>query len=365
MDFEAKYRAWDAQPFDQKNDMFKRVRWDPELSHLGDQFFGVVSPRDKIGYRHEDFSLRNAGWFLRMRFAPEQQPGVPGLYSRGDELRGVCALPTGLRYESRDAARNARMIKKAAELFGACAAGICRLDRRWIYSKGFETGSCRENDIEIPEDYQYVVNIAVLMDYDHYRYSPTASAGGTTGLGYSKMAFTAGLTAQFLRQLGYRAIPSGNDSALSIPLAIQAGLGELGRNGFLITPKYGPRVRLCKIFTDFPMACDEPVEEKCAKYCPSQSIPHGRRTVEPLNISNAGGSLKWYVDGETCFRFWAENGSECGNCIRVCPFNKPHGWLHDVARWGIEKLPALGPLFLKADDAFGYGKPANPRSFWD
>ena len=51
--------------------------------------------------------------------------------------------------------------------------------------------------------------------------------------------------AQFLHHLGYKAIPCGNDTAVSIPYAIQAGSGELGRNGLLIIPEYGPHVRVC------------------------------------------------------------------------------------------------------------------------
>ena len=40
------------------------------------------------------------------------------------------------------------------------------------------------------------------------------------------------------------------------PLAIMAGLGELSRIGILITPEFGPRVRLCKVFTDLPLQAD-------------------------------------------------------------------------------------------------------------
>ncbi|MDP6100966.1 MAG: hypothetical protein QGH66_06085 [Dehalococcoidia bacterium] len=38
-----------------------------------------------------------------------------------------------------------------------------------------------------------------------------------------------------------------------------------------------------------------------------------------------------------CHKYWAEVGTNCGICIRVCLFNKPRHWSHDVARWVIEK----------------------------
>ena len=78
------------------------------------------------------------------------------------------------------------------------------------------------------------------------------SQGGGKGQGYSMMVYTANLMAAFIRGLGYKAIPCGNDTALSIPLAMAAGLGEWSRMGLLVTEKFGPRVRLCKVFTDMP-----------------------------------------------------------------------------------------------------------------
>ena len=374
MDFEKKYDAGNAQPFDQKNEMFKRVRWDPELKKLGRAFYGLIEPKDKAGYRLEDISLRNAGWFLEMAYALGVVTSNYGPFSWEDKRQGMSLLPEDLKLDSSNPEYNTRIVKKAARLFEADMVGICKLDRRWIYAQGFELVKRCEYEIDIPHEYQYVINIAVSMDYDCYRYAPTFSSGGSTGLGYSKMAFTTGLLAQFLRQLGYKAIPSGNDTAMSVPYAIQAGLGELGRNGFLLTPKLGPRVRLCKIFTDLPLVCDEPIEfgatefcdvcEKCAKHCPAQAIPYGPRTSAPVNISNSGNALKWYIDAEKCFKFWAKNGCECGNCIRVCAFNKPDGKLHDISRWFIERTPQLDPLFIKADDIFGYGKQADLAEFW-
>ena len=139
------------------------------------------------------------------------------------------------------------------------------------------------------------------------------------------MAFAIACLAEFIRNLGYQAISMGNDTALSIPLAIDAGLGELGRNGLLVAPEYGPCVRLCKVFTDLPLAPDGPAPfgvtetcktcRKCAEACEVEAISSDRepsyRTVSP---SNNRGIKRWAVDPDRCYTFWVENGACCSTC---------------------------------------------------
>jgi hypothetical protein len=91
------------------------------------------------------------------------------------------------------------------------------------------------------------------MDYTLMRTAPAYGENAATGRGYSMMAYVASSVVHFIRDLGYKAIPCGNDTALSVPMAIDAGLGELGRHGILIAPKYGPRIRISKVFTDLPL----------------------------------------------------------------------------------------------------------------
>ncbi len=373
--FEEKYKAKDVELFDQKNEMFKRVRWDRELKQLARNYYGKVTPQDKPGFKHEDIALRNASWFMEMGYARGVIENNFGLFSWEDALYQASVIPMDPPFDSETPEYNTMIVKRAAKLFGADLVGICKLDRRWIYTKGLELIKRSEYEIDIPDEYEWVVNIAVAMSYDHYKYTPTFIGGAGTGLGYSKMAYTTGLVGQFLNQLGYKSIPTGNDTALSIPFAIQAGLGELGRNGIMITRPYGARVRLCKVFTNMPLVPDEPIEfgvtefcttcKKCADNCPGNAISHGERSTEPINISNAGGSLKWYVDGERCFKFWASNRCDCGNCIRACPFNKPKGLLHDTSRWVIERFPVFDRLFIYADDLLGYGEQEDLASFWN
>jgi reductive dehalogenase len=376
MDFETMYNAKDAQPFDQKNEMFKRARWEEKFRWAGKRYYGMVEPKEKPGFRIEDMALRNAAWWLEFAYARGIDTSNYGIFSWENKRDSIQALPEDAKFDPKDPEYNARVIKKAAKIFGADLVGICKLDRRWIYTKGFKFVERKEYDIDVPDEYQYVINMAVEMPYEALRYSPTYIGGGGTGVGYSLMAYVAGLVAQFLRQLGYKAIPSGNDTAMSVPYAIQAGLGELGRLGQVITYEFGPRVRLCKVFTNLPLKCDEPIRfgatefcescKKCAENCPSQAISYEpKRSTEPNNKSNAGGSLKWYINAEKCFEFWAKNYADCGNCIRVCPFNKPKGLLHTSVKWMVDYLPQFNRPMKWADDLFGYARQLDAATFWD
>ncbi len=105
------------------------------------------------------------------------------------------------------------------------------------------------------------------MDLDLLSRAPTSLGDAATGLGYSHSAFTVASLAEFIRGLGYQAIPSVNDTALSVPFAVEAGIGELSRLNKLVTPEFGPAVRLCKVFTDLPMACDKPVDFGLVEFC--------------------------------------------------------------------------------------------------
>jgi reductive dehalogenase len=178
--------------------------------------------------------------------------------------------------------------------------------------------------------------MAIEMDYAMMKESPKALSAAATGLGYSKMAVLSVSVAEFIRNLGYKAIPMRNDTALSIPLAIDAGLGELGRHGRLITEQYGPRVRLCKVFTDLPLVPDKPIDMgqqefcencgACAEECPGKAISAGKRTTEPASVSNnKGGLLKWPINAYNCFKNWypPKVGVDCTHCIAICTKNQP------------------------------------------
>ena len=82
------------------------------------------------------------------------------------------------------------------------------------------------------------------------------------------MGIKADQMAKFIRGLGYHAVSAGNDLGNSVAYAIMAGLGEGGRNGQLLAPGVGPRVRIAKIYTDFDFVeYDEPRSWGIEDYC--------------------------------------------------------------------------------------------------
>ena len=180
------------------------------------------------------------------------------------------------------------------------------------------------------------------------------------------MAFTAASEATYIRSLWYHALPCGPDLALSIPLAVDAGLGELGRNGLLISEQFGPLVRICKVFTELPVEPDSPLDigvqhfckrcEACAMSCPSQAIKFGDRTDKAWNESNSINLLKWPVKSMNCLTYWIKNRADCAACIRTCPFNKPRGPLHSVVRRTIETTSWFDRFFIKMDKVLKYGE---------
>ncbi len=324
------------QRFNACNDVFSRAQWDEGVrSEKGINWFKSMftqglGVRNTEGYRAKDFALRNAAWvgsnlLIERNLANERHDGFL------DDLTGY-APPAPEKVEIEDPAEMAAELKQVARIFGADLVGITSTDLRWHYNRRFNAKTRSEKENADCSELPNCIVIGTEMPGKVIQTFPSALAGTAAGFGYSKDGLALMSIAQFIRNMGYRAIASLNDTAQCIPYAIQAGLGEYGRHGLVITKQYGPRLRFGKIFTDMPLAHDQPVKfgvkefcdicRRCADACPPKAIPHGEPDGALHNRSNFVGIKKWNVDGEKCFKFWANQGTECGICIRVCPYNK-------------------------------------------
>ena len=367
----------DFERFNQKDDVFRRSWWDERIrSKKAHRFYTtyrepLATWRKADGFTQKDYALRNAAWhvsdlFTEMKEDEDRREGFSDAFTL---QRDVAAEK--IAFASPEAA--AEEVKHVARRFGADLVGITDNDPRWRYTHKFSDISGTERPNDVPDDLPYVIVTAQAMDHALIRTVPSALSGAATGLGYSHDALVVLSTAQYIRNLGYNAVASMNDSALAIPLAVKAGLGEYGRHGLLITKDFGPRVRLGKIFTDLPLALDRPIDfgvkafceicRRCSQACPVKAIPYGDPSTEVHNQSNIKGVRKWSVDGEKCFSFWIGQNSDCSICIRVCPYNK------DYTKWWVRvgrRLAgtSLRRLMLWLDVKLGFGQRMPPKWWW-
>ena len=360
--------------FSQRNDIFTRAFWDDRVrSKATDKFFASyrmeATPRRGDGFSQRDFALRNAAWLIsdvvsnrsaesgkREGFQASIEPDTP---VAGDKV------------DVDDPARMAVEIKRIARFFGADLCGVTDLDERWIYTARVDARDMSEVDHDLPAGLNSVIVLGHEMDEELVATYPSALAGAATGREYSHEAAIVMQVAGYIRNLGYEAVPSMNDTGLVIPFAVKAGLGEYARNQMVITPEFGPRLRFSKIFTNLPLAHDTPrprgvrdfcdICTRCADACPVKALPYGPPSTETANVSAIRGVRKWTSDAEKCFGFWAKLSSDCAICMRVCPFNRNYKTL-----WNRLWLKlALGPfrrlaLTLSRD----HGKRRKPSDWW-
>jgi epoxyqueuosine reductase len=321
------------------------------------------------------------------------------------------------KYQFKSKLEAADAIKRAARLYGAELVGITQRDKRWDYREFLNPVPPMGRQMfppppdpksmpkilemmktwgpdkffhgweRFPFEPKTVIVLAFEMDYEGIATSPSEIASAAVGAGYSQMAETSHQLSVFLKQLGYHAVACGNDTGISIPYAIAAGLGESSRSGLLITFNYGPRVRIAKVYTDLEFVeYDRPKTfgvmefckncKRCADACPAKAISLDTEpSFEPahdykdLPYFNASGVRKYYIDPRKCFKFWDKNGADCANCIASCPYNKPDFWHHRLVR-NIGLLPSslVHDVMREADILFGYGNTFDDSAidkFWD
>ena len=120
---------------------------------------------------------------------------------------------------------------------------------------------------------------------------------------YHQMASTGGTDERYLMGL------------LSLKhMAVQAGLGVFGHSSLLITPQYGPRVRLTAIVTNAEMQPDMPIdknlcedcEDLCVSLCPAKALEKPRHDA-PYEINKYA-----------CHQYLTTRPT-CSVCLKVCP----------------------------------------------
>lgn len=224
---------------------------------------------------------------------------------------------------SLDLASLEEMIRSAGAIWGyADVAGLFR--EQPMFSQAISLAMPLPNEALLD-----VVNGPTAAYYDAYRDLNSRLNGlsaqvesALVAFGYPAKAFPATISHKALTTLGHN---------LSAPIphktvATRAGLGWIGKNALLITPQYGPRVRLASVLTQAPVPITLPVIAgrcgrcaRCVSACPAHALEGA--------TWRAGLPREAMVDIWACQRkaeelLWKRAGQHdtvCGICVAVCP----------------------------------------------
>jgi reductive dehalogenase len=330
----------DVQRFDEREHGFARAM-------RGD--FGPVAQKEMMRFIPK-FPLGAA--FSRMT-------GLMAGAIEGDVASARAPLPD-------DPVRLSLHIKELGYFLRADIVGICRLPPYAVYSHdrtGKEVNLSHRNAIVLVVDQDYRTMLGSTGD--------DWISGSQSFIGYSNAALMSCVLAEYVRRLGYpaRAHHAMNYQVVVPPILLQAGIGEMSRAGIVLNPFLGMRFKASVVTTDLPLEPDKPIDFglqefckkclKCARECHSRAIPEGDKVMY-------NGYETWRFDAERCskFRVGNQHGSSCGRCIKVCPWNKPAGWTHDLARWMVKHTPLLDSFLVKMDDVRGYGRQDLRNKWW-
>lgn len=205
-------------------------------------------------------------------------------------------------------------VKERARELLADLVGVTNLNEEWVFEGGHVPG-------------RYAIVLGVRMDYPEIKAAPDLRAGVETTRAYYALGNIVQQLADLLRAMGWEAwaqhprfSAKRHHSMVLPPHAIAAGLGRLGRNGLVLTERFGPCVRWAAVTTDLPLAVDEPSPQEvlplcetcrhCRDACVAEAIPDGPTTVR--------GVRKYAVLPMRCAHEFAK-WDGCSKCIAACP----------------------------------------------
>lgn len=345
-----------AEQYDERDNMFARnnIQHYPKLMET---YYSLHPEKESI-----DQQIHNKPEFGEKEQVYHDFYTAPSYEAAFEYLEKSIPLSTGIAAEQKadiDPVQFCKTITGFAKFYGACDVGFLRLKPHHFYShKGRHAANWGD---KTDQTHQTAITIVVPMRVEMIKKAPTSSVLQESAQKYVETAKISNILAGYIRNFGYqaRAHNDANYEVLCVPLAVESGLGELGRMGIFMHRVHGPCVRLAIVTTDLELP-DSPIPKprymeefckickKCADNCPSGSITLGN---EPYSRH----IRHWSILQEKCFSYWKTIGSDCGFCICVCPYTKPDTLIHKFVRFYISRNFANQKIALFMDDLL-YGR---------
>ena len=246
-------------------------------------------------------------------------------------------------------------VREQAAALGIAAIGVADYDATYTFTDLYEG-----TDLYQGTGPRRVIVCVLEQNWESTQTLPSVRGERTALSTNAELMELAARLAAYIRAAGYPAHAHTTEGiAVVHHYAVQAGLGQMGFNGQLLTPQAGSRCRLCLITTDAPLVPDAPRDfgiprlceqcRICVRRCPSGAIPARRaefRGVEKNKLNLA-----------RCFPVVAQ-ASGCSVCMKVCP----------VQRYGLaavlDEYKQSGRILGKdSDELEGYGWPLDGRHY--
>lgn len=362
------FQVSDVDRVDERDVVFARLRLVPKQEEQYAAYYGGDSEKEARDAKRREKGLLGTLGSIDKGYQPISAmvhasfdiPNYLGTHAIAEPVEGEIRAQW-------DTAKATEIVKQYALHTGADMVGICEVNPQWVYSHRGEIHYDNWDDWDKPlsDTPKYAVVMLTEMNWDHVSAAPHTPSVAESANDYGKGAYLSTVLARWFAHMGYRGLAQNtrNYDTLLVPLAVDAGLGELGRQGYLIAPKFGARVRIFATLTDMPLIPDSPVSigvdefcekcKKCAESCPSQSIP-----LDDKILFN--GTERWKTDEDTCFEYWSKVGTDCSICMAVCPFSRPDTFSHRIVRYLLEKSRLARNYFPEIDN-YLYGKRWRPR----
>lgn len=218
-----------------------------------------------------------------------------------------------------------------------------------------------DKKLVIPNKCEWVLVWTLRQSQDLTRRMLGVMENAAVFIAYSRIAIVENRIQVFLHGLGYQGLGGGTGEwGPAGAFATLAGMGELGRISYTITPKYGVTVRgMNRMITDLPLAPTKPIDAGmrkfcytcgiCADACPFGSIEKGEPSWET--------ELPWQNSGYEAWRCDYSKCPHCPVCQGTCPFNSLEGSvIHDILKGTIATTPIFNGFFTNMHKTFGYGR---------
>ncbi|HET6509951.1 MAG TPA: 4Fe-4S dicluster domain-containing protein [Baekduia sp.] len=275
-------------------------------------------------------------WPWMLLTYPRFVAGLRALHRAADALTAGEPLVT-------DPDELATLVRDEARRIGISDVGFTAADPKYTFG-----------EYPAPEPDDTIIVCVMEQDWAATQTAPSSKAERAAFRSYGELFPKVAALVEYLKGLGYetRSTDAFSLEGIAIHYGVQAGLGQLGLNGQLLTRVSGSRSRIALITTKAPIRHGAPVDhgipalcdacQLCVRRCPPGAIPKTRRDKR--------GVLKAAIKPERCFPILAQTHG-CAVCIKVCP----------VQRYGLD---AVKDHYARTGAVLGKGTPELETYVW-